>query len=493
MKILLVYPETPDTFWSFRNALKFVAKKSSEPPLGLLTVAAMLPEAWEKKLIDMNVSILEDKTIQWADYVFISGMDVHIKSFKKVISRCNTLGVKVVAGGPMCTLNYKQFLGIDHFVLGEAECALPPFLEDLINGNPKPVYQAENFPDLKKTPIPLWHLFEMEKYASMSIQYSRGCPFDCEFCNITVLNGRKPRVKTGAQFLDELMALYDAGWRGEVFIVDDNCIGNKKQLKNDLFPALIKWSKEMGYPYRFTTEVSINLSDDETLIQMMVEAGIYKVFVGIETPSCESLCGCGKSQNVGRDLVESVKKLQRMGLIVYGGFIVGFDEDSTQIFDDQIHFIQKSGIVTAMVGLLTALTGTKLFRRLKQENRLLESSTGNNMDGSLNFIPKMNYQKLVRGYRKILTTIYSQKEYYYRVKTFLKEYNLPDLKSVVRVTRTDIMAFLKSIWFLGIREKGRKYYWKLMIYSIFRHPAKFPLAVTLAIYGFHFRRVVETI
>ncbi|MFO7891833.1 MAG: DUF4070 domain-containing protein [bacterium] len=493
MKILLIYPKIPNTFWSFKNALRFISKKSSEPPLGLLTVAAMLPEDWEKKLIDMNVSDLKDRDIQWADYVFISGMEVHIESFKKVVRRCNTLGVKVVAGGPMCTLDYKHFLGVDHFVLDEAEVTIPQFLKDLKQGTPKHVYRSDHFPDLATSPVPLWNLLEKKKYASMSMQYSRGCPYDCEFCNITVLNGRDPRVKSGDQFLDELSALYNAGWRGQVFIVDDNFIGNKKQLKTDLLPQLIEWSKARKYPFRFITEVSVNLSDDDTLIQMMIEAGISKVFVGIETPSTESLKGCGKKQNMGRDLVSSVKKMQRLGLIVHGGFIIGFDEDTPNIFDDQINFIQKSGIVTAMVGLLTAITGTRLFSRLKKENRLLESSTGDNMDGTLNFIPKMNYQKLIRGYKKVLTTIYSQREYYQRIKTFLKEYNPPSVKSEINISWNEIMALLKSIWFLGIVEKGRTYYWKLMAYSLFRHPAKFPLAVTMAIYGFHFRRIVETV
>lgn len=493
MKILFIYPKTPNTFWSFKNALKFISKKSSEPPLGLVTVAAMLPEKWEKKLIDLNVSPLKDKNIQWADYVFISGMEVHIKSFKKIVRRCNTLGVKVVAGGPMCTLNHKQFLGVDHFVLDEAEHTLPEFIKDLQSGTPKRIYRADHFPDLSTSPTPLWHLLEMKKYASMSIQYSRGCPFDCEFCNITVLNGRKTRVKKGEQFLEELTALFNAGWRREVFIVDDNFIGNKKELKRDLLPKLIDWSKQRKYPFRFITEVSINLSDDDELINMMIKSGINKVFVGIETPNYESLRGCGKKQNVGRDLVASVKKMQQLGLIVHGGFIIGFDEDSSHIFEDQIDFIQKSGIVTAMVGLLTAITGTRLFSRLKKEDRLLETSTGDNMDGSLNFVPKMNYQKLIQGYKKVLTTIYSQKEYYHRVKTFLQAYNLPSFKSVVHVSWNEIMALLKSVWFLGILEKGRSYYWRLMLYSLFRHPAKFPLAVTLAIYGFHFRRIVETV
>jgi radical SAM superfamily enzyme YgiQ (UPF0313 family) len=493
MNILLVYPKIPNTFWSFKNALKFIAKKSSEPPLGLVTVAAMLPRDWDKKLIDLNVSSLHDKDLAWADFVFISGMEVHINSFKKIVRRCNTLGVKVVAGGPMCTLNHEQFLGVDHFVLDEAEVTLPRFVKDVQQGTAKKVYRSNHFPDLGTSPTPFWHLLKMKHYASMSIQYSRGCPYDCEFCNITVLNGRQPRVKSGEQFLEELTALYNAGWRRDVFIVDDNFIGNKKQLKTDLLPRLINWSKTRKYPFHFTTEVSINLSDDDQLINMMVEAGVSKVFVGIETPSNESLKGCGKKQNVGRNLMASVKKLQRSGLIVYGGFIIGFDEDSHRIFDDQINFIQKSGIVTAMVGLLTAVTGTRLFSRLKKENRLLESSTGDNMDGSLNFIPKMNYQKLIQGYKKVLTTVYSQKQYYYRVKTFLKEYKPPSLGSVVRISWNEIMAVLKSVWYLGILEKGRIYYWKLIAYSLFRHPAKFPLAVTMAIYGFHFRRVIEAV
>jgi radical SAM superfamily enzyme YgiQ (UPF0313 family) len=366
-------------------------------------------------------------------------------------------------------------------------------LQDLQKGTPQPVYRSDHFPELGKSPTPHWNLLKMKHYASMSMQYSRGCPYNCEFCNITVLNGRQPRVKSGKQFLEELTALYESGWRGQVFIVDDNFIGNKKQLKTDLLPKLIDWSKERNYPFAFITEVSVNLADDDTLIGMMIQAGIRKVFVGIETPSSESLKGCGKKQNVGRDLVASVKKMQRLGLIVHGGFIIGFDEDTSSIFDDQINFIQKSGIVTAMVGLLTAITGTRLFSRLKKENRLLESSTGDNMDGSLNFVPKMNYQKLIQGYKKVLTTIYSQKEYYYRVKTFLQEYNPPSLGTVVRISWNEIMALLKSVWFLGILEKGRKYYWKLIVYSLFRHPAKFPLAVTMAIYGFHFRRIIEVV
>ncbi len=492
MKILLVYPETPSTFWSFRHALKFVARKSSEPPLGLLTVAAILPENWEKKLVDLNVSELTDKQILWADYVFLSGMNVHIQSFSALVKRCKALGVKIVAGGPMVTTDYEQFPEVDHFVLNEAEITLPLFLQDLAAGCPQHIYKTDQFPDITQTPAPLWQLLKIKRYASMNVQYSRGCPFNCEFCSVTQLNGRLARTKSAAQFLYELDTLHAAGWRGNVFIVDDNFIGNKQRLKSDLLPALIAWSADHHYPFSFTTEASINLADDEELVQLLVKAGMRTVFVGIETPNTASLAECGKAQNMQRDIVSSVKKLQQQGLIVHGGFIIGFDNDPHTIFEDQISFIQKSGIVTAMVGLLTALSGTHLFKRLKSENRLLNLSTGNNMDGSLNFIPKMNRQKLLTGYKSVLITIYSQKEYYERVKTFLREYHLPR-QGGLKLSWRDIRAFFRSIWMLGIVEKGRTYYWKLLLFSLWNCPKKFALAMTLAIYGFHFRRVIETI
>ena len=492
MKILFVYPETPSTFWSFRNALKFISKKSAEPPLGLLTLAAMLPEEWEKKLIDMNVSRLKDEHLQWADYVFITGMNVHIKSFQEVVKRCNEIGVKVVAGGPMCTTDYEKLLGVDHFVLNEAEVTLPIFMKDLENGCAKHIYTSNEFPDISLTPIPLWNLLEKKKYASMSVQYSRGCPFNCEFCSITMLNGHRPRTKSKQQFLAELESLYQQGWRGGVFIVDDNFIGNKRKLKTELLPALIEWSKKRKYPFSFVTEATINLADDDELVQLMVTAGFNTAFIGIETPNDDSLAECGKTQNQQRDMVALVKKLQRHGLNVSGGFIVGFDQDPPNIFEKQIEFIQKSGIVTAMVGLLNAPSGTRLFQRMKSENRLLNIMSGDNMDGSMNFVPKMNLQNLKEGYKKIVRTIYSQKEYYERVKTFLQEYHLPSLKTP-KITFCEIRAFLKSLWVLGVLEKGKRYYWKLLFFALFRHPQKFALAVTLAIYGFHFRRVVETI
>ncbi len=490
MKILLVYPEIPSTFWSFKDALNFVSKKSAEPPLGLLTVAAMIPPEWEKKLIDMNVINLDDSDIQWADYVFLSGMNIQIKSFREVIRRCNKFGVKIIAGGPLSTTQYKDFLGIDHFVLNEAEITFPLFLKDLENGDPKPLYKTDKFPEISLAPVPMWELLDMKKYASMSIQYSRGCPYDCEFCSITMLNGRRPRTKSKDQFINELNILYKLGWRGGVSIVDDNFIGNKRKLKDEILPALISWSKDRKYPFFFITEVSINLADDDELINLLVEAGINSIFVGIESPSAESLTECGKKQNLSRNLVNSVVKLQQKGLIVSGGFIVGFDNDQPQIFEDQISFIQKSGIVSAMVGLLNAPTGTKLFKRLKSENRLLETFSGDNMDGSINFVPKMRYSDLIGGYSKILHTIYSQKAYYERTKKFLKEYQMPAWKSAAP-TLNEISAFFKLLWKLGIRERGKRYFWKLFAVSLFKYPKKFPVAMTFAVYGFHFRKISE--
>ena len=491
MKILLVYPQYPDTFWSFRHALKFISKKAAFPPLGLLTLAAMLPEEWDKKLVDMNITTLKDEELKWADYVFISAMVVQSDSVKEVITRCNSLGTKIVAGGPLFTTGYEEFSGVDHFVLGEAEITLSPFLEDLEKGCAKHIYTSNERPDISQTPIPLWSLINMKKYSSMSVQYSRGCPFNCEFCDIIILNGHKPRTKSKDQVLAELDALYNRGWRGGLFIVDDNFIGNKRKLKLEILPAITEWMDSRKQPFAFLTEASINLADDEELMRLMVEAGFNRVFVGIETPNAESLTECNKLPNKNRDLVASVKKIQNYGFEVQGGFIVGFDSDPLSIFKSQISFIQKSGIVTAMVGLLNAPRGTRLYHRLKKENRLLESFSGDNTDCSLNFIPKMNYETLIDGYKHILNTIYSPKQYYERVKTFLKEYKPPKRKVAFHFKFHFVEAAIKSVWILGIREKGRRYFWKLIASTLLRHPRSFPLSMSLAVYGFHFRKIVE--
>jgi radical SAM superfamily enzyme YgiQ (UPF0313 family) len=490
MKILLVYPKYPRTYWSFHYALKFIAKKASLPPLGLMTIASMLPDAWEKKLVDMNVTDLEDRDIKWADYVFISAMTVQKNSVKEVINRCKTLGVKTVAGGPLFTCEYDDFHEIDHLLLNEGELTLPEFLSDLEKGTTKHIYSSEGWADLSITPVPAWNLINMKNYASMNIQYSRGCPFNCEFCNVTSLYGHVPRTKTAEQLLRELNSLYENGWRGSVFLVDDNFIGNKKILKKEVLPALIRWMRQNKHPFVFFTEASINLADDDELMQLMVEAGFDKVFIGIETPDEESLTECNKLQNKNRNLLNCVKKIQKSGLQVQGGFIVGFDNDSNASFNKLIKFIQESGIVTAMVGLLNAPKGTQLYSRLAREGRILKDISGDNTDLTLNFIPRMNPELLIKGYKYILNTIYSPKYYYSRVMTFLREYQYKVL-AAKPLCLYEILAFIKSIIRLGIIGRERFYYWKLIFWSLFKRPRIFPLAVTFSIYGYHFRRVYE--
>ena len=495
MKVLLVYPQSPETFWSFKHALKFVSKKAAFPPLGLLTVAAMLPEEWEKKLVDMNTTPLTDKDLKWADYVFVSAMVVQQDSAKEVISRCKEFSTKIVAGGPLFSAGYEEFGydDIDHVISSEAENILPHFLEDLEKGRAKHIYKSEERPDMAKTPVPLWSLIDKKKYQSMSIQYSRGCPFNCEFCDIVIFNGHIPRTKDKNQILAELDAVYNLGWRGGVFFVDDNFIGNKRKLKSEILPAIIKWMKERKYPFSLFTEASINLADDEELMQLMVEAGFDQIFVGIESPNEESLVECNKLPNKNRDLLASVKKIQNHGLQVQGGFIVGFDSDPLSIFRSQISFIQRSGIVTAMVGVLVAPPGTRLYERLKKENRLLPGGSGDNTDGSTNFIPKMGHERLASGYEHIVNTIYSPKQYFERVKVFLREYKPKNKKRKGYISPRYLEAFIKSMWVLGIREKGRWYYWRLFVWALLKKPKSFPLSITLAVQGFHFRKVAEKI
>jgi radical SAM superfamily enzyme YgiQ (UPF0313 family) len=487
MNVLLISPEFPDTFWGFKHALKFIRKKAVHPPLGLLTVAAMLPREWSKRIVDINVTKLTEKDLAWADCAFISGMVVQRESARQVIARCKEAGLKVVAGGPLFTSEYKEFEDVDHFVLNEAELTLPPFLADLKMGRARRVYDTSEFCDVRQTPAPMWELADLKRYASMSVQFSRGCPFNCEFCNVTALFGHQPRIKTAGQIIAELDGLHNLGWRGQVFFVDDNFISNKRYLKTQLLPALIEWRKDKkGMP--FNTEASVNLADDEPLMEMMVEAGFDAVFIGIETPDEQSLAECNKKQNQKRDLFESVKLIHRAGLQVQGGFIVGFDSDTRSIFQRQIDFIQKSGIVTAMVGLLQAPAGTRLYERLKKEGRLLGRMSGNT-DGTTNIVPRMDLNLLRGGYSNIIHHIYSPKHYYQRVKTFLREYKTPKIKAPLDFQR--FLAFFRSNVRLGIFGKERFQYWRLLLWTLFRRPGLLPLAITLAIQGHHFRKICE--
>lgn len=490
MKILLIHPLYPDTFWGFKHALKFISKKANLPPLGLITISAMLPENWEKKLVDLNIEKLKSTDIIWADMIFISAMNIQRESVNLIVRECKKYDKKIAAGGPLFTEFYEDFTAIDYLVLNEAEITLPLFLEDLKNGHPEHIYTTTEYPELSKTPIPDYHLLSLKRYSTMNIQYSRGCPFACDFCEISSLFGHKVRTKQTSQILSELDRLYELNWRGQVFFVDDNFIGNKKKLKTDLLPAMQKWMKERKYPFEFNTEASIDLADDEELMELMTKTRFNTVFIGIETPEENSLEECNKIQNKNRNLLQSIQKIHKKGIQVTGGFIVGFDHDSSSVFQRQIDFIQQSGIVTAMVGLLNAPRNTKLYKRLLSENRLLPKFSGNNTDFNTNIIPTMNFQELMTGYKKIIHDIYSIKPYYQRVRVYLKTCK-PGFKRPVKFKLSLFIAFFKSILIIGLFDKGRFDFWKLFVWSLFRGPRYMTNAIVFSIYGYHFRKVYE--
>jgi len=490
MNILLVSPATPDTFWSFKHVLSFLSKKAAYPPLGLLTVAAMLPRDWSLRLVDLNVSRLTDEAIDWADYVLLSAMIVHEPSVRDIAARCAARGRTVIGGGPLFTTGHARFPEIPHFVLGEAENTMATLVADMQSGRLQSTYEHPEKPDIRRTPIPRWNLIDLRNYATMSVQFSRGCPFNCEFCDIVAMYGRTPRPKTPEQLIAELDALFDAGWRGGVFIVDDNFIGHPGKAK-ELLRAIIAWRGRRKMKIPFTTEASLNLADDPELLELLVAAGFKKVFIGLETPDDDSLAECAKVQNTGRDLVATVHTIHNAGLEVMGGFIVGFDHDSATIFDRQRRFIQEAGVVTAMVGLLTALPATRLFARLREEGRLLGESTGNNLEAVLNFVPRLDRDTLIEGYRSLVKHLYSPKMYYQRASTFLRRYRRRGPR--IRLQANEILAFLRSLWTMGVRSPGRREYWRFFWKSLLLHPRAFPEAMTLAIVGHHFRKVAAAL
>jgi radical SAM superfamily enzyme YgiQ (UPF0313 family) len=466
MKVLLVYPTFPDTYWSFRHALAFEGKKSAFPPLGLLTVSAMLPENWERRLADLNVEPLDAEDIEWADIIFVSAMIVQKESLHEAVELCKARGKPVAVGGPYVSTSAEQLPAADYIFVGEAETTLPEFVRDFERGSPRRVYQAAERPALTATPIPDFSLIDFKKYSAMCIQYSRGCPFQCEFCDIIEIYGRVPRTKSNGQMLAELDALHSAGWRGLVFIVDDNFIGNKRNVRLFL-PELTEWSKDHNFPFSFITEASVNLAEDDVLLAMMREANFRRVFLGIETPVEESLKEARKGQNTRRNLLESVKKIQSYGIEVMAGFIVGFDSDPEDIFERQINFIHESAIPLAMVGLLTALPETQLWRRLKKEGRLLNESTGNNTDCSINFVPQMDIARLIEGYKNILRNIYSPKEYYHRALDCLSRLTT----QISGLRQTDFIADSKMLarilYTLGVANGGRFQFWNYLFRVIF--------------------------
>src|SRR6266705_772810 len=489
MKVLLVNPEFPETYWSFRHALPFEGKRCAFPPLGLLTVSALLPSSWERRLIDLNVQSLRSSDIEWADMVMATAMLVQKDSLKEVVKRCKSRGKRVVLGGPYVTTTIEDLPEADHIFLGEAEATLPLFIEDLARGEAKRLYQASERPPLSATPLAHFQLANLKRYSAMSVQYSRGCPFSCEFCDIIEIYGRVPRTKSNQQMLSEFDALRDLGWRGTVFIVDDNFIGNKKNVRQ-LLPELAKWQQKNGYPFSLLTESSVNLADDEPLLKNMQDAGFRRVFLGIETPVEESLKEAQKSQNRG-NLLESVRKIQSYGMEVMAGFIVGFDNDPEDIFERQIDFIRKSAIPLAMVGLLNALPDTQLWKRLEREGRLLGEASGNNTNCALNFVPKMDPARLIAGYQSIMCTIYNPKEYYQRALDSLKRTPVPSWDPKQFPLVRDVESFVRVLLKLGVLDRERKEFWRFFTHTLFKHSDRLAESLRLAAMGYHFRKLSD--
>ena len=492
-RALLVYPAQPPTYWGGNYALEMVGIKAAFPPLGLLTIAAMFPPEYELRVVDMNVAPLEDSDLEWADLVFTSTMIVQRVSLETVVERCNRAGVPVIAGGPHPTTFHDEIPGVDHFVLDEAEEIFPGFLRDLENGTAGAIYREPRKPDVTLTPVPRFDLIDLDNYYSMGVQFSRGCPFDCEFCDITKLYGRVPRTKSPAQMVTEFDALHRLGWRGPVFLVDDNFIGNKREAMN-LLPVIAEWQKAHGYPFSLSTEASVNLAHLDELMDAMVESGFDTVFLGIETPNPKALIKTKKQQNTSRSdenfLFNAVRRIQRKGMEVQGGFILGLDSDDETVFDAQIAFIQEAGIPVAPIYLLTALRGTDMYQRLDSENRLLRTAIGTNAM-ALNFQPELDPQVLLDGYRRVTATLYDRtlENYFQRCLTLFEHLEpVPHLRKPMGRNAVVVAAMRVR------RELSKEQIpaFSRFIAQISRdHPRLLPLGIRLAGLGYHFERITR--
>ena len=487
MNVLLVNPPFPESYWGFKHALKFEKKRSAYPPLGLLTVSALLPRDWSRRLVDCEVETLNAAHIEWATLVFVTGMLVQKDAMHRIVAACKRRGKTVVVGGPYVSTSTEGIPDADHIFIGEAENTLPQFIEDLKHGRAAKLYKSSERPDLSTTPPPDYSLVNLKRYSAMSVQYSRGCPFDCEFCDIIEVFGRVPRTKSTEQILVELDELFEIGWRGTVFIVDDNFIGNKRAVKR-LLPALAEWQEKKDWRFVFLTEASVNLADDSELLAGMRRAGFYRVFLGIETPVEASLLETHKTQNTRRSLLAAIAKIQRHGIEVMAGFIVGFDNDPLDVFEQQVRFIRKSAIPLAMVGLLTALPDTALWRRLRNEGRLLGESSGSNSEW-LNFIPAMNADRLIAGHKYIIETIYEPREYYNRALRCLKRLPANESEPNASSRVNALVILMRVIFRLGVIDGSRLEFWRYLRIVLAKRRTRLAQAVRLAIMGYHFRKL----
>jgi len=483
VRVLLVNPEFPDSYWSGRHALRFARRRSLLPPLSLITVAGMLPPSWDCRLVDMAVEPLTDAAIAASDVVMTTGMLVQKASLQEVLRRCGRLGVRSVVGGPYATSVPHELSSANHLVVGEAEEIVPRLAAELEAGTAQPVYREEGKPDLRRAPVPRYDLLRRGVYHQMALQYSRGCPFTCEFCDIIVMYGRNPRTKSPAQVIVELEAIRATGFTGDVFFVDDNFIGNKKAVR-ELLPEVAAWRERSGANLEFYTEASINLADDPALVDAMTRAGFTSVFVGIETPSPEALRETRKLQNLKRDLVEQVHGLLSRGLDVWGGFILGFDADGPEMFDRIIRFVQRAAIPYAMVGILGALPNTPLYRRLEQEGRLRPEVVGDQF-GLTNVVTRLPAGPMIAGYRRVLETLYHPEVYFDRCRENLRRWK-PAAGAARRLAPRDVRAGLRALLGQGVRAPYRRAYWRFLHWVLRHHPDKLARAIAQAAAGHHY-------
>ncbi len=489
MKILMVYPEMSESITTFTSMVQLSGRKSSIPPLGLLTVAAMLPKEWDIRLVDVNTDVLRNDAIEWADYVMISAMNVQSHSSREIIRTCVQLKKPTIAGGPLFTHEYLKFPEVTHFVLNEAELTLPPFLEDLRNGTAKAVYSSAEYSNIHHTPLPRWDLIDLNKYMYSILQYSRGCPYLCDFCDVTALFGRVPRVKTGARIIEELDAMPAYAKNEMIFFADDNLIGNKRSLMNDLLPALIEWRKRNPYAPAFATQLTITLADDPQLMELLLEAGFRHILIGIESIDEEALINMRKKQNAGRNILQNIREIQSKGFIVVGTFIVGLDGDRPSVFNDVAQFIQESAIVLTFINILKAPFGTELYERMEREGRLITDLDFGEHRSNIRL--KMGEQNVIRGYLRVIDEVYSSAAVYRRSVDYLKNLHPPRVQSPIRrrVTVGDIRQFLVMIYELGVRFPDRKFVWKLLGWTLWNKPNYFVLSLFFSLTMHYYRRL----